>query len=64
MGIQSQIKDLIFHNGVSLTKLSILTGIPRGTIANWRYTKTDIPLNKVEILLNTLGYDIDVVKRR
>jgi len=46
------------------TELSLLSGIGTSTIENYEHGKISEPsIYKVEKLLNTMGYDLDAIKR-
>ena len=45
-------------------ELSLLSGIGTSTIENYERSKISEPsIYKVEKLLNTMGYDLDAIKR-
>jgi transcriptional regulator with XRE-family HTH domain len=52
------------ESGMTRPDLSLLSGIGTSTIENYERGKISEPsIYKVEKLLNTMGYDLDAIKR-
>lgn len=47
-----------------LAEISKLSKIPASTIGNWRYKNSKPTLANAEKVLNALGYELKIVKRR
>jgi transcriptional regulator with XRE-family HTH domain len=53
------------ESGMTRPELSLLSGIGTSTIENYERSKISEPsIYKMEKLLNTMGYDLDAIKRK
>ena len=48
---------------ISIKTLSALSGINSRTINNWEYCNVMPPIDKLQKVLNALGYDLRIVKK-
>ena len=56
------IGDIIEENNICLEDIKRATGVEPAVIRNWKYGHTK-PWLKIEAVLNSLGYDLEVIKR-
>ena len=65
-GIHPLIRKLlldIHERGLSITSVARAAGISNKTLRNWQVGSTSPRIGDLEAVLNTLGYDIEAVKR-
>lgn len=62
--IQELIKTVMAENSVSAYQLSKDTGINEGQLSRFFNNKVDLSLKKITQIIDYLGYDITIQKKR
>ncbi len=63
MEFGKELQRILKEKGVSQTKLSKITGVYKTTIRDWYHDHHSPSLNKAELILGVLGYEIKIVKK-
>lgn len=57
-------KKIIQESGVSFYRLSRVSGVDHGSLSSFMSGKRGLGVERIEKVLDALGYDIEIVKRR
>jgi hypothetical protein len=63
MNLTEKTKQIIQASKVSYYRLSRKSGVDHGSLSNFISGKRGLGTDRIEKVLNALGYDIEIVKR-